>query len=92
MEVKPCADSMWTESVPFLSTCGAIFLALPQYNMDIIGVLLLAWLWKDTNCWSELKPVFINTGVHMFTSCNIVSESPLIKATLSFYTSRSSTT
>ena len=72
--------------------CGAIFLALPQYNMDIIGVLLLVWLQKDTNCQSELKPVFINTGVHMFTSCNIILVFPLTKATLSFYTLRSSTT
>ena len=76
----------------YLHCCGAIFLALPQYNMDIIGVLLLAWLWKDTNCRSELKPVFINTGVHMFTSCNIVLVFTLTKATLNFYTLRSSTT
>ena len=27
---------------------------------------------KDTNCRSELKPVFIYTGIHMFTSCSIV--------------------
>ena len=29
-------------------------------------------IWKDTNCQSELKPVFIYTGIHMFTSCSIV--------------------
>ena len=61
---------------------GAIFLALPQYNIDIIGVLLLVWLQKDTNCQSELKPQFINTGIHMFTSCNIVLICPLTKVTL----------
>ena len=30
---------------------------------------------KDTNCQSELKPVFIYTGIHMFTSCSIVQYS-----------------
>ena len=68
---KPLISNLESE----FALCGAIFLALPQYNMGIIGVLLLAWLWKDTNCQSELKPVFIYTGVHMFTSCNIVSVS-----------------
>ena len=28
----------------------------------------LRGLRKDTNCWSELKPVFIDTGIHMFIS------------------------
>ena len=75
----------------FLSTCGAIFSALPQYDMDVFRVLLLVWLRKDTNCQSELKPVFIYTGSHMFTSCSIVLVSNLTKATLSFYTLQSST-
>ena len=61
-----------TSGSHFLSTCDAIFSVLPQYDMDIFGVLLLVWLQKDTNCRSELKPVFIYTGIHMFTSCSIV--------------------
>ena len=31
----------------------------------------LCGIQKDTNCQSELKPVFIYTGIHMFTSCGI---------------------
>ena len=29
-------------------------------------------MYKDTNCQSELKPVFIYTGIHMVTSCSNV--------------------
>ena len=32
----------------------------------------LRGLRKDTNCWSELKPVFIYTGIHMFSTYGIV--------------------
>ena len=34
----------------------------------------LRGLRKDTNCRSELKPVFIYTGIHMFISCGIIFE------------------
>ena len=79
-------------SVTILSVAVVLFSQrYPQYDMDIFGVLLLAWLRKDTNYRSELKPVFIYTGIHMFTSCSIVLVSNLTKATLSFYTLQSST-
>ena len=34
----------------------------------------LRGLRKDTNCQSELKPVFIDTGIHMFISYGNVFE------------------
>ena len=44
-------------------------------------------MYKDTNCWSELKPVFIYTGIHMVTSCsNVQICISLTKETLCFYT------
>ena len=62
----------------------------PSGGVDLVVVLLsqllhntlripsefyhLRGLQKDTNCQSELKPVFIYTGIHMFVSCSIIFE------------------
>ena len=63
--------------------CGAILSASQTICLWIPSEFYhLRGLRKDTNCQSELKPVFIYTGIHMFTSYSgCFQKSPLTKET-----------
>ena len=59
------------------SQCGAIFgITTTQISLEFF---YLCGIREDTNCQSELKPVFIYTGIHMVTSCSIVCVSSIVQ-------------
>ena len=94
-DLQPLVSSPSTKRCHLGATSQGFVVLLSQLLHNTLRIpsefYHLRGLRKDTNCRSELKPVFIYTGIHMFVSCSIIFKKSLNKGNQCFYALQSCT-